>query len=101
VLFLAGREHILGIHREAPSFIEQGTEQEILETGIKVVDLLAPYPLDSTSRMLSPHILGEEHYHCAQGVQKILQNYKNLQDIIAILGMDELSEDDKMTGSCT
>jgi F0F1-type ATP synthase beta subunit len=51
--------------------------------------------------MLSPHILGEEHYHCAQGVQKILQNYKNLQDIIAILGMDELSEDDKMTGSCT
>ncbi len=54
-------------------------------------------PLDSTSRMLSPGILGEEHYHCAQGVQKILQNYKNLQDIIAILGMDELSEDDKMT----
>jgi F-type H+-transporting ATPase subunit beta len=54
-------------------------------------------PLDSTSWMLSPCILGEEHYHCAQGVQKILQNYKNLQDIIAILGMDELSEDDKMT----
>ncbi len=54
-------------------------------------------PLDSTSRMLSPRILGEEHYHCARGVQKILQNYKNLQDIIAILGMDELSEDDKMT----
>ncbi|CAK9200094.1 unnamed protein product [Sphagnum jensenii] len=54
-------------------------------------------PLDSTSRMLSPRILGEEHYNCARGVQKILQNYKNLQDIIAILGMDELSEDDKMT----
>jgi F-type H+-transporting ATPase subunit beta len=54
-------------------------------------------PLDSTSRMLSPRILVEEHYHCARGVQKILQNYKNLQDIIAILGMDELSEDDKMT----
>ncbi|KAF6137300.1 hypothetical protein GIB67_036337 [Kingdonia uniflora] len=54
-------------------------------------------PLDSTSRMLSPHILGEEHYNTARGVQKVLQNYKNLQDIIAILGMDELSEDDKMT----
>ncbi|KAI3515683.1 hypothetical protein L1887_14586 [Cichorium endivia] len=54
-------------------------------------------PLDSTSRMLSPRILGEDHYNCARGVQKVLQNYKNLQDIIAILGMDELSEDDKLT----
>lgn len=54
-------------------------------------------PLDSTSRMLSPHILGENHYNTARGVQKVLQNYKNLQDIIAILGMDELSEDDKLT----
>ncbi|KAF3780868.1 ATP synthase subunit beta [Nymphaea thermarum] len=54
-------------------------------------------PLDSTSRMLSPHILGEGHYNTARGVQKVLQNYKNLQDIIAILGMDELSEDDKLT----
>ncbi|MCO5595416.1 hypothetical protein L7F22_049458 [Adiantum nelumboides] len=54
-------------------------------------------PLDSTSRMLSPRILGEEHYDCARAVQKVLQSYKNLQDIIAILGMDELSEDDKMT----
>ncbi|KAJ7970307.1 ATP synthase subunit beta [Quillaja saponaria] len=54
-------------------------------------------PLDSTSCMLSPHILGEEHYNTALGVQKVLQNYKNLQDIIAILGMDELSEDDKLT----
>ncbi|XP_039045061.1 ATP synthase subunit beta, mitochondrial-like [Hibiscus syriacus] len=54
-------------------------------------------PLDSTSRMLSPYILGEEHYNSARGVQKVLQNYKNLQDIIAILGMDELSEDDKLT----
>merc|ERR1712054_597309 len=53
-------------------------------------------PLDSTSRMLSPHVLGEEHYQVARGVQKVLQDYKNLQDIIAILGMDELSEDDKM-----
>lgn len=47
--------------------------------------------------MLSPHILGEGHYNTARGVQKVLQNYKNLQDIIAILGMDELSEDDKLT----
>ena len=47
--------------------------------------------------MLSPHILGEEHYNTARGVQKVLQNYKNLQDIIAILGLDELSEDDKLT----
>ena len=47
--------------------------------------------------MLSPLILGEEHYETARGVQKVLQNYKNLQDIIAILGMDELSEDDKLT----
>ena len=45
----------------------------------------------------SPHVLGEEHYNTARGVQKVLQNYKNLQDIIAILGMDELSEDDKLT----
>merc|ERR1711915_965773 len=56
-------------------------------------------PLDSTSRMLSPHILGEDHYNTVRGVQKVLQNYKNLQDIIAILGMDELSEDDKLTVS--
>ncbi|CAL9781799.1 unnamed protein product [Musa acuminata subsp. burmannicoides] len=202
--------HFLPIHCEAPAFVEQATEQQILVTGIKVVDLLAPYqrggkiglfggagvgktvlimelinnvakahggfsvfagvgertregndlyremiewkritttkkgsitsvqaiyvpaadltdpapvttfahldattvlsrqisefgiypavdPLDSTSRMLSPHILGEEHYNTARGVQKVLQNYKNLQDIIAILGMDELSEDDKLT----
>jgi len=53
-------------------------------------------PLDSTSRMLDPQIVGEEHYGIATGVQQILQKYKDLQDIIAILGMDELSEDDKL-----
>src|ERR1700757_1256425 len=53
-------------------------------------------PLDSTSRMLSPLIVGEEHYNVARRVQQILQRYKALQDIIAILGMDELSEDDKL-----
>ncbi|WP_456434006.1 F0F1 ATP synthase subunit beta [Nitratifractor sp.] len=53
-------------------------------------------PLDSTSRMLDPQIIGEEHYQVARGVQAILQKYKDLQDIIAILGMDELSEEDKL-----
>jgi F-type H+-transporting ATPase subunit beta len=52
-------------------------------------------PLDSTSRILSPEIVGEEHYRCAQRVKEILQRYNELQDIIAILGMDELSEEDK------
>jgi F-type H+-transporting ATPase subunit beta len=54
-------------------------------------------PLDSTSRILDPQIIGQEHYEVARGVQKILQRYKELQDIIAILGMDELSEEDKLT----
>lgn len=53
-------------------------------------------PLDSTSRILTPEIVGEEHYKCAQRVKETLQRYKQLQDIIAILGMDELSEEDKM-----
>jgi len=52
-------------------------------------------PLDSTSTILSPQVVGEEHYKCARDVQRVLQRYKELQDIIAILGMDELSEDDK------
>ena len=54
-------------------------------------------PLDSTSRILDPTVVGEKHYTVARGVQKLLQDYKSLQDIIAILGMDELSEDDKLT----
>ena len=54
-------------------------------------------PLDSTSRILDPQVVGEEHYHIAREVQRVLQTYKSLQDIIAILGMDELSEDDKLT----
>ncbi|MFI5291002.1 MAG: F0F1 ATP synthase subunit beta, partial [Polyangia bacterium] len=53
-------------------------------------------PLDSTSTILSPQVVGEEHYQCARDVQRVLQRYKELQDIIAILGMDELSEDDKL-----
>ena len=67
--------------------------RQIAELGIyPAVD-----PLDSTSRILSPETVGEEHYGVAREVQNILQRYKNLQDIIAILGMDELSEDDKLT----
>jgi F-type H+-transporting ATPase subunit beta len=53
-------------------------------------------PLDSTSRVLEPRVVGEEHYAIARRVQEILQRYKSLQDIIAILGMDELSEEDKI-----
>ena len=54
-------------------------------------------PLDSTSRILNPEVLGDEHYSCAQNVKEILQRYKELQDIIAILGLDELSEEDKLS----
>jgi F-type H+-transporting ATPase subunit beta len=67
--------------------------RQIAELGIyPAVD-----PLDSTSRILDPQVVGEEHYRVARGVQQMLQKYKDLQDIIAILGMDELSEDDKLT----
>ncbi len=67
--------------------------RQIAELGIyPAVD-----PLDSTSRILDPRIVGEEHYNVARAVQKVLQQYKSLQDIIAILGMDELSEEDKLT----
>ncbi|MCK5295621.1 MAG: F0F1 ATP synthase subunit beta [Alphaproteobacteria bacterium] len=67
--------------------------RQIAELGIyPAVD-----PLDSTSRILAPNIVGDEHYNTAREVQRILQTYKSLQDIIAILGMDELSEEDKLT----
>lgn len=56
----------------------------------------AVHPLTSTSRLLDPSVIGEAHYNCARGVQSLLQKYRELQDIIAILGMDELSEDDKL-----
>jgi F-type H+-transporting ATPase subunit beta len=76
-------------HLDATSVLSRG----IAEKGIyPAVD-----PLDSTSRMLDPRIVGEEHYQVARRVQEILQRYKALQDIIAILGMDELSEEDKIT----
>ena len=76
-------------HLDATTVLSRG----IAEKGIyPAVD-----PLDSTSRMLSPLVVGEEHYKVARRVQEILQRYKALQDIIAILGMDELSEEDKIT----
>ncbi|MGD9804477.1 MAG: F0F1 ATP synthase subunit beta [Hyphomicrobiaceae bacterium] len=76
-------------HLDATTVLSRG----IAEKGIyPAVD-----PLDSTSRMLDPRIVGEEHYAVARQVQAILQKYKSLQDIIAILGMDELSEEDKLT----
>jgi F-type H+-transporting ATPase subunit beta len=68
-------------------------ERSIADQGIyPAVD-----PLASTSRILDPRIVGEEHYNVARGVQRVLQRYKDLQDIIAILGIEELSEDDKLT----
>jgi hypothetical protein len=70
----------------------------VLSRGISELGIYpAVDPLDSTSRMLAPEIVGMEHYQVARSVQKLLQGYKSLQDIIAILGMDELSEDDKLT----
>ncbi len=76
-------------HLDATSVLSR----QIAELGIyPAVD-----PLDSTSRILDPHIVGEEHYGVARKVQQILQRYKDLQDIIAILGVDELSEEDKLT----
>ena len=75
-------------HLDAPTVLERS----IAELGIyPAVD-----PLASTSRILDPRIIGQEHFEVARGVQEILQKYKELQDIIAILGMDELSEDDKL-----
>ena len=67
--------------------------RQIVEMGIyPAVD-----PLDSTSRIMDPNVVGQEHYNVAKQVQEILQRYKDLQDIIAILGMDELSDEDKLT----
>merc|ERR1712127_1095668 len=65
-------------------------------TSVQAIYVPADDPLDSTSRIMDPNVIGHEHYGVARGVQKILQDYKSLQDIIAILGMDELSEEDKL-----
>ena len=78
-----------------PGCNDGALSRSIVELGIyPAVD-----PLESTSRILDPRIVGEEHYRVARGVQEVLQRYKELQDIIAMLGMDELSEEDKLTVS--
>merc|ERR1712240_490289 len=82
---------------------DMGTMQERITTtkkgsitSVQAIYVPADDPLDSTSRIMDPNVIGSEHYDIARGVQKILQDYKSLQDIIAILGMDELSEEDKL-----
>merc|ERR1739846_274859 len=78
-------------HLDATTVLSRG----VAERGIyPAVD-----PLDSTSRIMDPSVVGQVHYDCSRGVQKLIQDYRSLQDIIAILGMDELSEDDKLTVS--
>ena len=76
------------------SFLDATTvlDRKISELGIYP----AVNPLESTSRILDPNIVGEDHYNTAQRVKQLLQRYKELQDIIAILGMEELSDDDKL-----
>ena len=72
----------------------------VLDRGIASLGIFpAVDPLESTSRILSPEVVGREHYEVARETQRILQRYKDLQDIIAIMGMDELSEEDKLTVS--
>merc|ERR1711918_6307 len=79
----------MGAHLDATTVLSR----QVSELGIyPAVD-----PLDSNSRMLNRRIVGDTHYDCARVTQKMLQDYKSLADIIAILGMDELSEDDKLT----
>ena len=82
-------------HASPTSTPRRCSRRSISELGIyPAVD-----PLDSTCRMLVPHVVGEEHYEVARDVQQILQRYKDLQDIIAILGMEELSDEDKLVVS--
>lgn len=76
-------------HLDASISLERGLAEQALYPAVD--------PLSSTSRILSPDIVGEEHYRVARGVQKVLQRYKDLQDIIAILGIEELSDEDKIT----
>jgi F-type H+-transporting ATPase subunit beta len=87
---------------EAGSFTEAARRLHMSQPALsRQIAALGIYPavdpLDSTSRQLDPLVVGEEHYNTARGVQTVLQRYKELQDIIAILGMDELSEEDKLT----
>merc|ERR1711976_25666 len=91
----------LGALQERITTTTKGSITSVQAVYVPADDLTYPAvdPLDSTSRMLDPSIVGEEHYQVARGTQKLIQDYKSLQDIIAILGMDELSEEDKLTVS--
>ena len=81
----------------ATTFASSGCHNSIIKTNCRNREFIRQLiRLDSTSRILDPRIVGEEHYNAAKNVQEILQKYKDLQDIIAILGMDELSEEDKI-----
>merc|ERR1711863_183848 len=89
----------MGSMQERITTTKKGSITSVQAIYVPADDLTDPAadPLDSTSRIMDPNIIGDEHYKIARGVQKILQDYKSLQDIIAILGMDELSEEDKLT----
>ena len=86
----------MGKLQERITSTKKGSITSVQAVYVPADDLTDPAPLNSTSRMLDPQIVGEEHYKIARGVQAVLQKYKDLQDIIAILGMDELSEEDKL-----
>ena len=89
----------MGALQERITSTKNGSITSVQAVYVPADDLPAVDPLESTSRILDPRIVGEEHYKVARDVQEILQKYKELQDIIAILGMDELSEEDKMVVS--
>ena len=91
----------MGSMQERITSTKNGSITSVQAVYVPADDLTDPAvdPLDSTSRILNPDIVGEEHYNVARGVQEILQKYSSLQDIIAILGMDELSDDDRMVVS--
>merc|ERR1711992_406501 len=89
---------VQAIYVPADDLTDPAPATTVLARGIAELGIYpAVDPLDSTSRIMDPNVIGMEHYQIARGVQKILQDYKSLQDIIAILGMDELSEEDKLT----
>merc|ERR1719500_246087 len=88
---------VQAIYVPADDLTDPAPATTVLSRGIAELGIYpAVDPLDSTSRIMDPNVIGMEHYQIARGVQKILQDYKSLQDIIAILGMDELSEEDKL-----
>merc|ERR1712038_1153655 len=85
----------MGTMQERITTTKKGSITSVQAIYVPADDLTDPAPA-TTSRIMDPHVIGVEHYQVARGVQKLLQDYKSLQDIIAILGMDELSEEDKV-----